>query len=178
MSIGRPAAHECAAYYHPYINQVPGEKPITQLQQQQSDTLAFLQAIPADRWDYRYAAGKWTIKEVILHLIDAERVFAYRCLRVGRDDQTPLPGFDQDQYVPSSQANERRPDSLIQEYQAVREATVELLKNLPQEAWTKMGTASDQPVSVRALAYITAGHELHHIKILKERYLSPDSGLA
>ena len=175
--IGRPKPEESNAYYHAYIGNVPGDDPLAQLKQGGRDTLQFLETLPESKWDYRYAPGKWTIKEMILHLIDAERVFAYRALRIGRNDPTPLPGFDQDIYVPNSQANERSGASLIKEFQHVRDTTVQLLKHFPQEAWDRMGTASDSPVSVRALAFIMAGHELHHIKILKERYLQDSGGL-
>jgi uncharacterized damage-inducible protein DinB len=118
-----------------------------------------------------YAAGKWTLKEVLLHIADAERVFSYRMLRIGRGDTTPLAGFDQDPWVVTSHANDRSLSSLLHEYQAVREATLVLADSLSSEAWLRTGTASDHPISARALGYICAGHELHHVQLIQERYV-------
>lgn len=169
--IARPGSNESAAYYFRYIDQVSGEDALEALQSQYFTTLNFLKSIPDDKWSYRYQADKWSIKEVIGHLMDAERVFAYRALRVGRQDKTPLPGFDQDLYVPSSGHHERTALSLIEEYKTVREATYSLFENLSEEALLEIGEASGSPISCRALAWIVLGHEVHHIKVLTERYL-------
>ncbi len=167
----RPNANEYNPYYETYVGKV-GEGPILSLLSQQGVAIAaFFQNLPADRWDYSYADGKWTIKEMLLHIIDTERIFIYRALRVGRKDSTPLPGFDQDPYVIASGANSRTAESLMAEYEAVRAASLQLFNHLPADAWEQMGTASDSPITPLALAYIIAGHELHHIKIIKERYL-------
>ncbi|MBR9921994.1 MAG: DinB family protein [Bacteroidetes bacterium] len=178
MKIGRPKPEESAAYYHTYINLVLGEDPVAHLDTAGREILRFLESIPAAKWDYRYAPGKWTIKEVVMHMIDTERVFAYRALRFGRNDLTELPGFDQDLFVSNAGANNRSAPSLIKEYQHVRDTTMQLLKHLPSEAWQRSGVASGHPVSVRALAYMIGGHELHHLRILKERYLQDETGLA
>ncbi|MBX2873419.1 MAG: DinB family protein [Saprospiraceae bacterium] len=167
----RPSSSEYNPYYETYIGKVGEGNILTILEQQEVEMVSLYESIPADRWEYRYAEGKWTSKEVLLHIIDAERIFVYRALRVGRADATPLPGFTQDPYVESSAANDRSPASLIAEYRAVRQATLALFKNLPASAWEQIGTASDSPVSPLALAYMIAGHELHHAKITKERYL-------
>ncbi len=167
----RPAATEHGDYYSKYINLVAGTDILQELQQSKDTFLEFLQSLPTDKWDYSYRWGKWTIKEVVLHLIDSERVFAYRALRVGRNDTTSLPGFEQDDYVPASQAAQRSPASLIAEYAAAREASIQLFKNLPLEAYDHIGTASENPISPLALAYIIAGHQQHHWNLFVERYL-------
>ena len=129
--------------------------------------------LPSDKLIYRYAPGKWSIKEILVHLIDDERIYAYRALRFARNEQQGLIGFDQDEYVIYSHADKRELDNIFQEYEAVRKSTVALFNGLPDEALTRMGhgvgTAND--ASVRALAYHIAGHELRHINIIKERYL-------
>ena len=131
----------------------------------------FLLELPEAKWDYAYGPGKWTLKEVLQHIIDTERVFAYRLLRISRGDKTPLPGFDENEYVNMSNARDRDPDALIDEYINVRRSTISLIDSLPNDVLLKMGTASDHPISVRALVYIIAGHEQHHLSIIRERYL-------
>ncbi len=131
---------------------------------------ALLSEWPPERWDFRYAPGKWSVKEILLHLIDSERVFAYRALCIARGEQTPLPGFEQDDYVPLSGAEGRSPESLLEEYRAVREATLSLFRHLPEESLTRIGKASDNPLSARAAAWIIAGHEVHHLRVIEERY--------
>ena len=170
--IGRPSPEEAAPYYHGYINQIQSDDILTALAENTQQMLDWLASISIEKWEYRYAPNKWTPKEVLLHLIDSERVFAYRALRIARTDTTPLPGFDQNIYVPSSKANDRSPESLIAEYVAVRNASMHLFQHLEEEAWDRQGEASGFPVSVRALAYILAGHEIHHKKIIEERYLA------
>ena len=171
QSITRPAAEECAPFYQKYIDQVPGEDALALLRETLESTANFLEKIPEEKWDFRYAPGKWSLKESFIHLIDAERVFAYRALRISRNDTTPLAGFDQDTYIPFYQAERRSPDSIIEEYRSVRRATITLFQHLDEEALARTGTASGSAVTVRALAYIIAGHEQHHLRLARERYL-------
>ena len=167
----RPVPGDYAPFYHSYVERVEGENILDILKKNKEDGLALLQSLSHDQWSYRYEEGKWAIAEVVLHIIDAERVFAYRAMRISRGDQTPLPGFDQDFYVPNSAALSRTPTSLIEEYEAVKNASIQLFQGLTQEMWSNSGTASDNPVSVLALAYIMVGHDMHHMKIMRERYL-------
>ena len=120
---------------------------------------------------FRYAENKWTIKEILVHIMDDERIFMYRALRIARNDKTPLPGFEQDDYVPYSRANERSLANIFREYKTVRNATLSLFNSLSKEDLMRVGTANNHHVNVRALAYHIAGHELHHLNIIKERYL-------
>jgi len=169
--VSRPAADEYNPYYEKYISRVPDGDIVEQLTAQVSSTIALLESIPESKGDYRYAEGKWSVKESVLHVIDAERIFAYRALRIARGDKTPLPGFEQDDYVPFSRAAERTLHDIAEELGQVRQASVALFKHLDEEAVSRRGTASNNPVTPRALAYIIAGHELHHVRILRERYL-------
>lgn len=167
----RPEAHESSVYYHHYISLAKGTNAIQVLKDYQVEAAQLFTDLAPEKWDYRYAEGKWTIKELLLHIIDTERIFAYRALRISRNDSTALAGFEQDDYVPASDAANRSPESLIAEYQAVRQASIHLFQNLTDEMLSRMGMASNNPVSVLALAYMMAGHEIHHLNILKERYL-------
>jgi hypothetical protein len=142
------------------------------LRAQARETQELLRSIPESKGDHAYAPGKWTIKEVIGHVIDGERVFSYRALRIARGDTTPLPGFEQDDYVPQGAFGARTIRSLADELETVRLATISLLEGLPAGVGPRMGTASDNPVSAQALAYIIAGHERHHVGVLRERYLA------
>ena len=121
--------------------------------------------------EFRYAEGKWTIKDIILHLIDAERIFAYRALRIARNDNTALPGFEENDYVVAANANNREYESLLAEYETVRNATISLFETFSSEDLLRLGTASNNSVSVRAIGYIMLGHELHHKNVILERYL-------
>lgn len=132
--------------------------------------LYFLNSIPLERHEYRYAPDKWTIKEVVQHMMDTERIFIYRALRIARRDQTPLPGFDQDEYVVPSQANKRTFESLLSEYKSIRHATDALFNSFDDEMLVAIGIASNSPISVRALGFIIMGHENHHCEVLRERY--------
>ncbi len=167
----RPADDEFAPYYGGYIALVPGGDVRDHLRQQLHETLATLTGVGDDVATRAYGPGKWTLKEVLSHICDAERVFAYRLLRIARGDETPLPGFEQDHWIPTSGANTRTLASLLIEFASVRAATLTLLASLPDEAWARRGTASGKVLSARALAYITAGHEKHHMRIIRERYL-------
>lgn len=170
----RPKVEEIPEYYQDYVSQVKGDDVLTVLKIADLQTSAFFGGIEKDAWEYAYAPEKWTIKEVLLHIIDTERVFAYRALRISRGDMTPLPGFDQDDFVPNSNANKRSPKSLIAEYRAVRSATIHLLQHFTQDMWEQFGVASGVKFSPLVLAFIMAGHEKHHINILKERYLEEE----
>jgi hypothetical protein len=167
----RPGPDEFGAFYAGYVARVPKGGIVDLLARQVEDTCRLLEGLPESRAEHAYAPGKWTIKEVVGHLADSERVFSYRALRFARGDGAELPGFDEKLYVPAGQFGARSLGSLLDELRAVRRSTVRLLASLPAEAWLRSGVASGHPVSVRALACITAGHELHHRAILEERYL-------
>lgn len=167
----RPAPDEYAPYYGTYINKVAEGDVVRTLKAQVEVTLAGLRAIPESKGGHRYAAGKWSIREVIGHLADAERIFSYRALRFARADTTALPGFDENTFIANSRFDDRSLASLIEEFAAVRAASVTLFDALFPEEWTRHGTASGKEMSVRALAWVAAGHELHHLDVLKTRYL-------
>ena len=166
----RPAAGEFFEYYGRYIALVPDGDVRTHLEKQIAETVTHIKS-RGDAWSMsRYAPGKWSVKEMIGHIADAERVFAYRALRIARDDKTPFGGFDENAWVPVANCDARPTADLLDEFLAVRGATVKLVNSFDAETWSRTGTASDKPVSVRALAYIMAGHERHHLSILRERY--------
>jgi uncharacterized damage-inducible protein DinB len=167
----RPESSEYPNYAHGYISLVPDGNIVGILSQQLEETLALINSIPDARKDWRYAEGKWSVKELIGHVIDSERIFAYRALRFGRGDSTPLSGFEQDDYVRGGGFSDRSLSDLAEEYEHVRRATISLLANLDDEAWSRRGSANDNEISVRALAFIIAGHERHHVEILRTRYL-------
>ena len=169
-ALPRPDAAEHAAFYARYIALVPDGDIVARLRAQGDELANALASVSEVRGGFRYAKGKWTIREVVGHLIDAERIFSYRALRIARGDATPLAGFDENAYVPESGADARPLADLVAELRAVRESTGRLFASLPSAAWTRTGTASGQPVSVRALAWITAGHAAHHLGLLRERY--------
>jgi len=167
----RPAPDEFPSFYAGYVGQVPDGDVIEALIGSAEITAALLHDVGDDVADRAYAEGKWTLKEVLLHCADAERIFAYRALRIARGDETPLPGWDENAYTPQSGANARSLHSILDELESVREATVTLFQGLPDEAWSRSGTANGRPVTVRAIAWITAGHLLHHLQVVQERYL-------
>ncbi|WP_353777547.1 DinB family protein [Winogradskyella sp. 3972H.M.0a.05] len=171
MTIQDLSAEEFHPYYKSYIDKAEGLSLIDGLKQSGSLTTAFLRSIPSDKADYNYAEGKWTLKELVLHIIDAERVFAYRALRIARRDTTPLAGFEQNSYVEASGAGKRSMDSIIEEFVTVRKSTELLFENFSDEDLKAIGEASGSPVSTRALGFIIIGHETHHCDIIKERYL-------
>jgi len=169
--IQKPQPGDYAPFYEGYVAAVETNDIVAYLAAQNDQIVAFLKDIVWEKWDLSYGEGKWTLAEVVLHIIDSERIFAYRALRIARGDGTPLPGFEQDDYVPNSGAALRTPASIVDEFAAVREATVHLFKNLSDDMWERRGTASDAAVTVRALAYIIGGHAAHHIRVIRERYL-------
>lgn len=170
-SPARPASDEYAPYYETYVALVPAGDIVETLERQSADTLALLRSVPEDRAGSSYEPGKWSVKELVGHVVDSERVFSYRALRFARGDRTPLPGYEQDDYVRAAGFDARTLSSIAEEFARVRAATVALLRTFEEDAWARRGTANDKEVSVRALAHILAGHELHHINILRERYL-------
>lgn len=171
MNVKRPAENEYAPYYHTYISKVEGDHVIQILKDRKETFIEFMKTLPEDKWLYKYGADKWTIKEAIMHIIDTERVFAYRAMRSARNDQTPMVGFDQDKYVPNSNANNRSVTSIIQEYSLQRDANIAMLENITEEMASHLSEASGLPVTARSLAFMIAGHEIHHHQIIEERYL-------
>jgi len=169
-SIPRPAPDEFFEYYGKYIGKVPGEDALSALSSQIPETLGLLRPATEEQALHRYAPGKWSIKEVVGHLADSERVFAYRALRFGRGDTTPLPGFDENLYVPAGHFDVRAFRDVIDEFATVRAASIALFRGFDAEALVRRGSANGKSVSVRALAWILAGHELHHRGLLIERY--------
>jgi DinB family protein len=166
-----PDRSEAAEYYFTYINQVPPGDICRILEAQAGETVALLRGISEERSMHRYAPGKWSIRDVVGHLNDTERLFVMRAFWFARGFDTPLPSFDQHIAVLSAGAETRTLRSLVDEFQSVRSSTLTFFQNLPDEAWMRRGIASDNPFTVRALAYIGAGHVIHHVKILRERYL-------
>ena len=166
-----PEENEHIPYYAKYISLVPNGNILTVLEKQMNDGLKFLTSITEVQSLSRYAPDKWSIKEVLGHLSDNERIFAYRALRFARADKTTLPGYESDDYIEFGHFNTRHWQELISEFEAVRAATVSLFRSLDETAWTRQGIANNDAVSVRARAYIIAGHELHHLKMVREFYL-------
>jgi hypothetical protein len=170
--MNRPEKNEYGEYYERYISLVPGGDIVGEMSAQPTQLQDIFVSMPEEKGIYAYADGKWTIKEVLSHLIDGERIFGYRALRISRGDKTPIEGFEQDDYIEHSHANERSLADLLEEFNLLRRANLIVLNYLSDEDWKRMGTASNTPVSVRALAYIMAGHVTHHLNILRERYLA------
>ena len=167
--MNRPEKNEYADYYDKYISLVDGDV-LPMLDAQAAELRAMFAALPEEKGTYKYADDKWTLKEVLSHLIDGERFFAYRMLRISRGDKTPIEGFEQDDYIENSNANNRSFADLLDEFDLQRRSNILFVKNLSDEATMRLGTASGYTVSVRALVYMLAGHVRHHVNILKERY--------
>ena len=167
-----PEVTEYNSYYGRYVSLVPGRDLTQTLDAQLAQTLPILRGISEEKSLHRYAPGKWSIKEMLGHLIDGERIFTYRALRFARRDGTPLPGFDQDPYVAAAHFDAQPWTDLIAEFEHVRRSTILFFRALTSEDLMRIGTASQNAITVRALGYIIAGHELHHIGILRDRYLS------
>jgi hypothetical protein len=167
----RPQPGENAPCYDRYISLVPGNDVLAALDKQRRQMLLLLSGRSESDGDLRYAPEKWSMKEVLGHVNDTERIFSYRALRIARGDPAPIEGFEQDDYVRLGPFRERPLEDLVEDYIAVRRAALSLFRNLDQAAWTRRGTAANSEVTVRALAYIIAGHELHHRRILEQKYL-------
>lgn len=171
MKLDQLPVNEYAQFYAGYIQAIDNVELLEELEICVHDFIRFVQNIPMDKFDFRYAEGKWTIKDIIQHLIDVERVFSYRALRIARNDTTPLPGFDENFYVANANANNRSIQDLLSELALVRQSTLFLFKNFTLEQLGKIGTASDKQVSVRAIGFILIGHQKHHQEVFRQRYL-------
>ena len=169
--IGRPSTAEAAPYYFTYINQVTGENPLATIESQLDESLIFFSTISEEKSLHRYAPEKWSIRQVLNHLTDTERAFAFRALWFARGFALALPSYDQEIAAKGAGADAIPWAVHVEEFRRVRLATISLFKNMPAEAWTRTGIASDNRFTVRAMAFITAGHVTHHVRILKERYL-------
>lgn len=166
----RPEPSEYPAWYAGYVSRVPDGDIVTVLRQAGQELATALAGIPEFRGEHRYAEGKWTVRTLLGHMIDAERIFAYRALRLARGDATPLPGWEENDYARTAGSDTRSVADLASELLVVRESTVRLFDSLPNDAWVRSGTVNNGQVSVRALAYITAGHADHHLGVLRDRY--------
>jgi hypothetical protein len=181
LLLPRPEADESAPSFHGYIDKVPGDRVGAYLASQLGEVERLLAPLDDAAARFRYAPQKWSVKEVLGHLCDAERIFGYRLLRIARADTTPLPGFDEDAYVPPAEFDTRPFPELLREFQTVRASTIALVEGLPAAAWQRRGQASGKGISTRALAYIMVGHVTHHLGVLRERYRlssSPDAQAA
>jgi hypothetical protein len=163
--------HPAFAGYVAKVHEVTD--PIAQLGVQLDEILSLLDPLGQSKWLHRYAPGKWSLKELLGHMIDAERIFSYRALRIARADTTPLPGFEQDPYVAAAESNHCDPTRLLGEFEHLRRATILMCQNFPEAAWTRIGTASGGPMSTRAMIYILLGHAQHHLEVIHKRYLAP-----
>lgn len=172
LMIARPEKDEYNEFYQGYVSQVKNELNLHELETQIADLTAIYSPISEEKGLFAYSEGKWTIKEVLGHIIDAERVFAYRIFRISRQDKTPLESFDENEYVAKSRFNERTIAEMLEEFSLLRRANLLLLESFSENVWLYRGTASGFPISVRALAYIMFGHAAHHANILRERYLN------
>jgi uncharacterized damage-inducible protein DinB len=162
--------HQVPPFYHNYIRQVSHTTLTAALNAHCQQPAAYLEAIPADRWSYRYAPGKWSIKEVVQHIIDAERIFCYRALCFARGERQPLPGFDENEYAAQSFADEREKEGLMEELQTVQQSSRQLFASFTDRQLEATGIANGNPIPVKAIGFILAGHTLHHLNILNERY--------
>jgi len=169
-AVGRPEPDEIPPHYVGYIKRVPELDPVIVCAEQIEDTATLLSPLSEKDAMYRYDRGKWSIKEVVGHLADVERIMAYRALRIARGDTTPLPSFDENAYVPIAKFDTRSLADLVGELRTARAGTLALLRTFDADAWRRRGTASGKPVSVRALAFMIPGHERHHVEILRTRY--------
>ena len=168
----RPQLSEHEPYWSRYIDLVPEQDLFAALDSNRGTTDPILSSITEEQAGYRYAPGKWSIKQLVNHLTDCERLFAYRALCIARGDEQSLPGFDENSYAELSEADRRAFADIYGEWKAVRAATIPLYRSFTDTMWNRIGTANEKRISVRALAFVTAGHERHHMKVLRERYLA------
>ncbi|MES2573720.1 MAG: DinB family protein [Bacteroidota bacterium] len=171
MNSNQLPVNEYSVFNSTYIKAIENVELLEELEISLHEFIKFVQNIPMDKFDYRYAEGKWTIKEIIQHIIDTERIFAYRALRISRNDKTPLPGFEENDYALNTDANRRSIQELLTEFSAVRHSNLLLFKSFSAEQLTRIGIASEHPISVRAIGFIILGHLKHHQKVFQERYL-------
>jgi hypothetical protein len=167
----KPGAGEYAPYYEKYVSLVPEGDIVETLSKQSGETLALLRSIPEERAGHAYEPGKWSIRQLVGHVIDTERIFAYRALAIARGERASLPGMEQDEYMEHASFDGRTLESLCEEFAHVRRANVLMMRGFDADAWARRGVASDNEVTVLALAHIIAGHELHHVNVLRARYL-------
>ena len=168
---GRPQPNEAASYYSKYIDRITSDDIVDVLEKQSNETVDFLSRISDEQSLHRYAPDKWSMRELLGHVNDTERVFMYRAMWFARGFEDRLPSFDQDVGFKAAGSDAVSWQNHVEEFRAIRAATISFFRNLPEAAWSRSGIASDSPVTVRALAYIVAGHESHHMAILRERYL-------
>ncbi|MBB1284182.1 DinB family protein [Flavisolibacter sp. BT320] len=168
----KPELATIPAFYHTYVNRVDDETINEALQHSNEKTKSLLESIPEEKWSFRYTEGKWSIREMVQHMIDTERIFAYRALCIARGEKASLPGFDENAYAENSKAESRSKESLLDEWAVVRKATILLYNSFTEEQIARTGTANNKPISVEAIGFISAGHVLHHLHILQERYLA------
>jgi uncharacterized damage-inducible protein DinB len=171
MNVSQLLENEYSGNFGNYIKEAGDGKLIEELEISLHDFIRFVQDIPLDKFDYRYAEGKWTIKDIIQHIMDAERIFVYRALRFSRNDKTALPGFEEDDYAANVDSNRRSIQDLLTEFSALRHSTLLFYKSLSEEQLKRIGTASGNQISVRALGFVLIGHQKHHQKVFQERYL-------
>jgi uncharacterized damage-inducible protein DinB len=167
----RPHSTEHAPYFAKYVELVASHEILNVLENQIKETAALLKGLTEDQANFRYASGKWSVKEVVGHMVDTERIMSYRALRIARGDVTPLPGFDENAYMVHSEFDARPLESLLYDFSVVRRATLNLLERLPKDAWSRTGIVSQHEITVRAIGFIIAGHELHHRNVIVERYI-------
>lgn len=171
MKIKDLNSNEYDSFYQTYIEACGVNELLAELKNSLKDTSFFFKSIPIDKIEYRYESGKWTIKELIQHLIDSERILTYRALRFARNDKTELMGYDHDNYVPESKANSRDYSELIEEFKNVRQSSIQLYSSFTEDMLLASGIANNNSISVRAIGFIVVGHCNHHVKVIKERYL-------
>lgn len=169
--LGKPDVSEHSSYFGTYIDQVDEDNVLDAITKGHQSTMKFFKDLEEKKWEYRYEASKWSIKEMMVHLIDAERVFCFRALAMSRGEKTDLPGFDHLLYVNNSEANDRTAESIIIEYDSVRSSTLTLFSCMSKDQLLRIGTVGSSPASARAIAWIIAGHEAHHMRVIHERYL-------
>ncbi|MDQ1004700.1 putative damage-inducible protein DinB [Neobacillus niacini] len=169
--IQRPTENEYPDYYQPYIKLVPNGDIVEILQENLLEVTNLFKGLSEEETNLRYATGKWSVKEVLGHIIDTERIMTYRLLRVSRGDQSPLAGFNETDYVEAAQTHNLSMEAILEDFKATRNAAITLIQNTPREAWANKGNANGMEITTRAIAYIIAGHEMHHRKIVEERYL-------
>lgn len=171
MKVSELTPNEYAPYYQNYVSKVADVDLIEELEISVHRLIGFVRELPMDKFDYRYAPGKWTIKDILQHLIDSERIFAYRALRFARQDQTPLASFEEDDYAREAHGEKRHLQDLLTELAIVRQSTIALFKTFDAETLQRIGTAAGNPMSVRALGFVIIGHQNHHQVVYQERYL-------
>jgi hypothetical protein len=167
----RPDLSTVPAFYHKYVTQTKEDDVNAAIQANTAASLSFFRSIPDDKWDYRYAEGKWSIKEMLQHIIDADRIFSYRALCIARGEKASLPGFEENEYAAASNADRRSPEELISEFETLRKSIQQLFASFGEGQLSSVGVANNNPISVNAIGFIIPGHTQHHLSVLKERYL-------